>query len=214
MIQVRKMTRTDFPAVAALDREIFSDAWTEQGFFDTLAQETNLFLAAVCRREENRNSHSGEADEFCDFVLTQSGKEEKGGAGNKETFGDAVFIRNKYAEKRAAGENGESIVGYCILYGAGDEGEIVRVAVAEEARRQGVGTRLLEELLTSAGQQGVRRIFLEVRKSNASAIRLYEKHGFVPCGMRRNFYRDPAEDALCMVRESDKRNNPCYYNGE
>ncbi len=90
------------------------------------------------------------------------------------------------------------IAGYCGLYAAGDEGEITNVAVSIKMRRQGVGETMLKETLKLAGEQGLRQIFLEVRESNDGSICLYKKLGFEPCGMRKNFYRRPDEDALCM----------------
>ena len=50
-----------------------------------------------------------------------------------------------------------------------------------------------------AENKGVARIVLEVRASNDSAIRLYERNGFVQCGMRKGFYEFPKEDAYVMV---------------
>ncbi len=94
---------------------------------------------------------------------------------------------------------GGRIVGYCGMYVSLDEGEITNVAVDEAKRRQGIGDALLAGILEMAARQGVRQIYLEARVSNEAAIRLYEKHGFSPCGTRRDFYRFPTEDALCLA---------------
>ena len=85
------------------------------------------------------------------------------------------------------------------MYLAMDEGEITNVAVAPVERCHGVGGMLLTELLKIAENKGVARIVLEVRASNDSAIRLYERNGFVQCGMRKGFYEFPKEDAYVMV---------------
>lgn len=85
------------------------------------------------------------------------------------------------------------------MYLAMDEGEITNVAVAQVERCHGVGGMLLTELLKIAENKGVARIVLEVRASNDSAIRLYERNGFVQCGMRKGFYEFPKEDAYVMV---------------
>lgn len=92
------------------------------------------------------------------------------------------------------------IVGYCGMYCAADEGEITNVAVAPEARKNGVGGKLLECLFMAAKNAGIRQIILEVRVSNEVAIRLYEKYGFTIQGTRRNFYDEPREDAHVMLR--------------
>ena len=83
------------------------------------------------------------------------------------------------------------------MYLAMDEGEITNVAVAPVERCHGVGGMLLTELLKIAENKGVARIVLEVRASNDSAIRLYERNGFVQCGMRKGFYEFPKEGCLC-----------------
>ena len=96
-------------------------------------------------------------------------------------------------------EENNRIIGYIGMYLAMDEGEITNVAVAPVERCHGVGGMLLTELLKIAENKGVARIVLEVRASNDSAIRLYERNGFVQCGMRKGFYEFPKEDAYVMV---------------
>jgi ribosomal-protein-alanine N-acetyltransferase len=63
----------------------------------------------------------------------------------------------------------------------------------------GVGERLLTELFKRLREQEIFRVVLEVRQSNAPAIRLYEKLGFESAGTRRDFYERPREDACVMV---------------
>lgn len=91
------------------------------------------------------------------------------------------------------------IVGYCGMYCAADEGEITNVAVAEHVRRCGIGEQLMMRLLGEAGNAGARQVILEVRVSNEAAIHLYEKFGFVACGVRKDFYEEPREDACVMI---------------
>ena len=98
-----------------------------------------------------------------------------------------------------AEEDGE-ILGQCGFVSAADEADITNVAVAPRARRRGIAKMLVEQLLTEAGRRGIRSIFLEVRKSNEAAIRLYEGQGFEAVGERKNYYEDPVEDALLMCR--------------
>jgi ribosomal-protein-alanine N-acetyltransferase len=56
----------------------------------------------------------------------------------------------------------------------------------------------LERVLQEAQNQGIRRVFLEVRESNLAAIKLYEKAGFASTGKRKAYYRDPDEDARLL----------------
>jgi ribosomal-protein-alanine acetyltransferase len=79
-----------------------------------------------------------------------------------------------------------------------EEAEILNLAVAPEARRQGIATRLVEETAAAAGG----RLWLEVRPSNVAARKLYEKLGFQEAGLRPNYYPDPPEDGIVMKLQS------------
>ena len=81
-----------------------------------------------------------------------------------------------------------------------DEAEIELIATSEMYRRCGRGSKVLEDLLEEAKKRGVRRVFLEVRVSNAQAQMLYLKHGFVGVYCRTRYYPD-GEDALVMKKE-------------
>jgi len=70
--------------------------------------------------------------------------------------------------------------------------------VYKSARRCGVASRLLERLIEAVKSENASFLFLEVRKSNEAAIKLYEKFGFLVCGERKNFYTAPLEDAYIM----------------
>lgn len=114
-------------------------------------------------------------------------------------FEDALFQgQNIFV---AALDSEEKVVGYAGLYTSFDEGDITNVAVDERVRGRGIGQKIIQYLLLQARAQGVRNIFLEVRKSNDAAKRLYEKNGFHVIGERKAFYRNPTEDALLMSRE-------------
>ena len=86
---------------------------------------------------------------------------------------------------------------------AADQGYITNVAVRPEYRRQGVASQLLEVFARFAQGRGLAFLSLEVRASNAAARALYEKHGYVQAGLRRNYYEHPREDAVIMTREFD-----------
>lgn len=89
--------------------------------------------------------------------------------------------------------------GYIGVYLAADEAEITNVAVHERYRRCHLGELLVGEALNGAEKRGAVSAFLEVRISNAPAIRLYEKMGFGICGIRKGFYEKPREDAYVMT---------------
>ena len=96
---------------------------------------------------------------------------------------------------------GKTVLGYVGVYCTADEGEITNVAVAQSARRRGIGGALLDALVEKLAQKRIFRIFLEVHISNNRAIGLYEQKGFSVAGTRKNFYEKPTEDAYVMVRE-------------
>ncbi|WP_306591350.1 N-acetyltransferase [Geothrix sp. 21YS21S-4] len=84
---------------------------------------------------------------------------------------------------------------------AAGEAELLRIAVAPEARGQGLGRVLLEVCQRELAAEGLVRLFLEVRPSNAPALRLYQRCGWEPCGLRPRYYSN-GEDALVFVRTS------------
>ena len=88
------------------------------------------------------------------------------------------------------------LVGYAGLFFCLTTGEILNIATDKKMRRQGIGTHLLQELLRLARELALTEIFLEVRRSNAAAIALYERFGFVQIGIRKGYYEQPPEDAL------------------
>lgn len=89
-------------------------------------------------------------------------------------------------------------VGYSGMFLSFDEGEITNVAVNPEFRGRGIGYQMLDAQMKMAKERGASSFTLEVRTSNANAIHLYEKLGFVSEGVRKNFYQRPVEDALIM----------------
>lgn len=90
-------------------------------------------------------------------------------------------------------------VGYVGAHIVLDEGYIANLAVHPDYRRRGVASALLERLEALAAQRGLAFWSLEVRESNAAAIRLYTRHGYAVTGRRPGFYRAPPEDALLMT---------------
>lgn len=92
----------------------------------------------------------------------------------------------------------DRIIGYAGEWIIMDEAHITTIAVAPEAQGKRFGERLLIALLTEAKGRGARRATLEVRVSNAVALKLYAKYGFETVAIRRKYYQDTDEDALIM----------------
>jgi ribosomal-protein-alanine N-acetyltransferase len=97
---------------------------------------------------------------------------------------------------------GEQLVGYVINSRYVDAWHVMNVAVDPAYQRRGIATTLLEHLFELTADDERRGYTLEVRTSNADAIRLYEKLGFERRGTRRGYYTDNREDALIMWRDS------------
>ena len=100
-------------------------------------------------------------------------------------------------------QDGDDVVGYIGSQTAVDETDVMNVAVHPDHRRRGIAESLIEMLITELKNRGSHALMLEVRSSNAPAIALYEKLGFRQVGLRKNYYRNPKEDALILRKEWD-----------
>lgn len=87
-------------------------------------------------------------------------------------------------------EEAGAIVGFSLMRAVMDEAELLLVAVAAEARRRGVGARLISQFIDDSRGRGARKLHLEVRDGN-DAISLYQAAGFETAGRRRDYYRGP-----------------------
>ena len=99
----------------------------------------------------------------------------------------------------AVDEDG-SVVAYVLGRLIAPEAEIYRVAVRMDKRRRGIGYRLLDYAVKSERGHGLESVFLEVRASNVPARNLYHSYGFSEIGERKNYYRDPVENAIVMFK--------------
>ena len=91
-----------------------------------------------------------------------------------------------------------TVVGFVGTWIVLDESHITNIAVHPTYRKQGIASKLLEELLDYCKSQGCIAYTLEVRISNIAAKSLYEKHGFKQDGIRKRYYEDNNEDAILM----------------
>ena len=94
------------------------------------------------------------------------------------------------------------VIAYVIGRLIAPEGEIYRVAVAPHQRQRGIGYRLLDYAVKTSKGQGLERLFLEVRSRNIPARKLYTAYGFKEIGVRKNYYKNPQDDAIIMLRAS------------
>lgn len=112
----------------------------------------------------------------------------------------ASELKNPLSCWLVAEEDGE-VAGYVGSQTVMDESDMMNVAVHPDYRRKGVAEKLVMELVEALKKRDSRCLTLEVRASNEPARALYEKLGFVQVGLRKNYYRNPREDALILRKE-------------
>lgn len=126
---------------------------------------------------------------------------------------EAICFRDPWSEKSVASElnnplshwlvavEDDAVLGYIGSQTVLDESDMMNVAVSPAHRRKGIAEALVLALADALREKGSVKLTLEVRASNAPAITLYEKLDFKPIGLRKNYYRNPKEDALILQKE-------------
>ena len=128
---------------------------------------------------------------------------------------EKICFSDPWSEKSVASEltnplslwlvavEGDRVAGYVGSQSVMGESDMMNVAVHPDFRRRGVAEKLVLELVAALAKKDNHCLTLEVRASNAPAISLYEKLGFAQIGLRKNYYRNPKEDALILRKEWD-----------
>ncbi len=116
----------------------------------------------------------------------------------KRIFEREIEAKNSY--KRVIRFSG-SVVAYIVTWTIYDEVHILNIAVHPDFRKIGLGEMLLRDCLSSSLEHELKLVLLEVRVSNSSAIKLYEKIGFKTLSVRKKYYSDTGEDAYVMMYE-------------
>ena len=143
-MRMEPMNASHVSQIAQLEKQCFSDPWSEKSIASELDNPLSLWLVAV------------EAGEVVGYVGSQT------------------------------------VLG---------ETDMMNLAVAPEARRQGTGRALVLALVEALTEKGSRSLMLEVRVSNTPAQKLYESLGFSQVGRRPKYYVNPREDALILRKE-------------
>jgi [ribosomal protein S18]-alanine N-acetyltransferase len=128
---------------------------------------------------------------------------------------DALFAEEAWSRRMLLGELEQqpdsrhylvaeqdgALIGYAGLLTAGEQADVLTIAVAAVRWGQGIGSRLLAALLAEARRRGCSEVFLEVRADNLRAQRLYKWWGFTEIGIRRGYYQPSGMDAIVMRRD-------------
>ncbi len=141
-MEIRRASPRDALRISELEKEIFSDPWSERSVTDTITLDGAM----------------------CYVALTD-------------------------------GELQAYVLGRIIP----PEGEIFRIATAPDKRKRGIAYRLLDYAVKCERGRGLEVLFLEVRSKNIPAIALYKAYGFRDMGIRKNYYKNPDDDAVVMV---------------
>jgi ribosomal-protein-alanine N-acetyltransferase len=103
----------------------------------------------------------------------------------------------------------EKLAGYLGVQFGPDGGDIMTIATDPEFRGRGVGKRLLKTMVQKLQEKNLQWLTLEVRPSNAPALKLYEAFGFRQVGRRPNYYKNPREDALLLTKFFEEGPESC-----
>ncbi|MCJ7828859.1 MAG: ribosomal protein S18-alanine N-acetyltransferase [Dehalococcoidia bacterium] len=183
---VRGMQDKDIPQALEIDHEAFPTQWPRSSF-TSFKQELRNRLA-------------------CYIVVTKPIENEIA-AQNSENNGFLHKLLHFFDQERFFGEDiaspsKEYIVGIAGFWIMADEAHITTLATRNSCRRQGIGERLLVQIIEMAAQLHADVVTLEARVSNKEAQALYEKYGFLKVGVRRAYYTDNGEDAVIMTTDS------------
>ncbi|GAB47950.1 GNAT family N-acetyltransferase [Mobilicoccus pelagius] len=163
--RLREMAWTDIPRLAQLEREAFADdAWSAQSWWAELAGRPRREYVVVTGRS---------TPDVADTLDEPDGKPDLAAETDDTAGTDAIE---------------EEILGYAGLDHAGDTADVMTIAIAPAGRRRGLGTLLLDTLVTRTRARGEHHLLLEVRADNTAALALYGRAGFTTSTTRRRYY--------------------------
>ncbi len=179
------MEEKDIAQALEIDHEAFPTQWPHPSY-TSFKQELR-----------NRLAH---------YILISEPREIESPAPNTErkTFRQRVlqlFRSDHSSSFENQTRHSEYVIGIAGFWIMVDEAHITTIAVRNAYRRQGVGERLLIEIVELAGKLKANVVTLEVRASNKQAQELYKKYGFQKVGIRRGYYTDNGEDAVLMTTD-------------
>lgn len=166
--------------ISCIEKDSFSDPWSLESLWGTMVRDYNLIYFALGneRRYTIYSFRGGEEIKISCLKDVSIDVTD----GNKES-GDILLM------------------GYVIATDIADESELLRIAVADCARKKGVGYALLQCYIDDL-KEHCDKFLLEVRASNKGAMALYEKAGYKAISTRKDYYSEPKEDAIIYSMET------------
>lgn len=116
-------------------------------------------------------------------------------------FKEAFYLEYIKNQRVIVAEKEENVIGYVIFNQILDEAEIYKIVVLKELRKKQIAFKIIEFLLNELKKNNVKKIFLEVRKSNIPAINLYKKCEFIDIREIVDYYSNPKENGIMMLKE-------------
>ncbi|WP_455520857.1 ribosomal protein S18-alanine N-acetyltransferase [Parvimonas micra] len=108
------------------------------------------------------------------------------------------YIKN---QRVIVAEKEKNVIGYILFNQILDEAEIYKIVVLKELRKKQIAFKIIDFLLNELKKSDVKKIFLEVRKNNIPAINLYKKCGFIDIREIIDYYSNPKENGIMMLKE-------------
>ena len=109
-----------------------------------------------------------------------------------------IDVVNENFEYAIVYETDDEIIGYAVLQTLVDEAHLINIAVKKGFRHKGIGKEILSFLIEHFREKNYMRMFLDVRVSNKSAVKLYESMGFKNIYRQKSLYQKPCEDGFLM----------------
>lgn len=94
----------------------------------------------------------------------------------------------------------EEVIAWCAVLVVAGEADLLKIAVHSDYRRCNYGNQILTQLVDQLKDLRVEKIYLEVRSRNKPACNLYQKHQFKKIGQRKDYYKNPQDDALIFMK--------------
>jgi ribosomal-protein-alanine N-acetyltransferase len=182
---VRCMQEKDIPQAIEIDREAFPTQWPKPSYISFKQELRNRLAFYIVVSKPFENAATSQSNENKGFLYRLV----------------HLFDQERFFGEDMTSPPKEYLVGIAGFWIMVDEAHITTLATRNAYRRQGVGERLLIQIIEMAASLHADVVTLEVRVSNKQAQTLYEKYGFRKVGMRRAYYTDNGEDAVIMTTD-------------